>query len=85
MGFYYRKTISVGPFRVNVGKSGVGYSIGTPGFRTGVSSRGRSYTRVSIPGTGMGYQTGGRGCLFVLLAIPALGAAIVGLVRGVLG
>ena len=35
MGFYYRKSVSLGPFRVNAGKSGVGCSVGGKGFRTG--------------------------------------------------
>ena len=35
MGFTYRKSVSIGPFRVNVGRSGVGYSVGGKGFRTG--------------------------------------------------
>lgn len=34
MGFYYRKSVSLGPFRVNVGKSSVGLSTGTEGVRT---------------------------------------------------
>lgn len=85
MGFYYRKSISAGPFRVNLSKSGVGYSIGGRGFRTGVSSRGRSYTRMSIPGTGMGYQTSGRGCLIALagpLILATIGASIAKAVLG---
>jgi hypothetical protein len=28
MGFYYRKSVNLGPFRVNLSKSGVGYSVG---------------------------------------------------------
>ena len=35
MGFYYRKSVRVGPFRINLSKSGVGLSTGVPGFRTG--------------------------------------------------
>jgi len=31
MGFYYRKSVNVDPFRVKVSKSGVGYSVGGPG------------------------------------------------------
>lgn len=77
MGFYYRKSISVGPFRMNIGRSGVGYSIGGRGFRTGVSSRGRRYTSVSLPGTGIGYRTSRTGCL-VMLAAP-VGIGIVAL------
>ena len=53
MGFYYRKSVSVGPFRVNLSKSGVGYSIGGKGFRTGVSAGGKRYTTFGIPGTGV--------------------------------
>ena len=69
MGLYYRKSVGVGPFRVNIGKSGVGYSVGGRGFRTGVSSTGRKYTTFSIPGTGVGYRTSakGAGCLVVLV------------------
>ena len=71
MGFTYRKTVGFGPFRINVSKSGVGYSVGRTGFRTGVSSRGKRYTTFSVPGTGMGYRTTGKGlgCLVVLLAM----------------
>ena len=43
MGFYYRKSVNLGPFRVNIGKSGLGYSVGGRGFRVGKSSRGRKY------------------------------------------
>ena len=74
MGFYYRKSIGVGPFRVNVSKSGVGYSVGGPGFRTGISGTGRRYTTFSIPGTGVGYRTSGKGsgCLVVLCVVAIL-------------
>jgi len=78
MGFYYRKSVNLGPFRVNVGKSGVGYSVGGRGFRTGLSSRGKRYTTFSLPGTGVGYRTYGSkaGCLVVLVSIAALAAAM---------
>ena len=71
MGFYYRKSVNLGPFRVNIGKSGLGYSIGGRGFRVGKSSRGRKYTSFSIPGTGVGYRKSGAGCLVLLAGIPA--------------
>lgn len=79
MGFYYRKSASFGPFRINASRSGLGYSIGGRGFRTGVSARGRTYTRLSLPGTGFGYQTG-KGCAFVLAA--GIGIAAGGAVLG---
>ena len=40
MGFYLRKAIRVGPFRVNISKSGLGVSAGIPGFRVGTGPRG---------------------------------------------
>jgi len=56
MGFFLRRSISFGPIRFNFSKSGIGVSVGGRGFRTGISSTGRRTTRVSIPGTGIGYQ-----------------------------
>ena len=38
-------------------KSGIGFSVGGSGFREGVSSRGRKYTSVGLPGTGLSYRT----------------------------
>jgi hypothetical protein len=35
MGFYIRKSVSVGPFRFNLSKSGIGVSTGIMGFRVG--------------------------------------------------
>ncbi len=37
MGFTYRKFFNLGPFRVNLSKSGVGYSVGGRGFRVGIN------------------------------------------------
>jgi len=72
MGFRFAKSVKMGPFRVNFSKSGVGYSVGGRGFRTGVNAKGKSYSSVGLPGTGMSYRTSGKGagCL-VLLAAPA--------------
>lgn len=43
MGIFFRKSLSLGPVRVNFTKSGVGMSAGVRGFRAGVNSRGKSY------------------------------------------
>jgi hypothetical protein len=67
MGFYYRKSVNFGPFRINLSRSGGGYSVGGRGFRVGRSARGRRYTAASVPGTGVGYR--GSGCL-IILAVP---------------
>jgi hypothetical protein len=73
MGWSYRKSLSLGPFRVILSKSGIGYSVGGAGFRTGVNSRGRSYHSVSVPGTGLRYYSSGKksstGCLLLLLVV----------------
>jgi hypothetical protein len=69
MGFFYRKSVNLGPFRVNLSGSGLGYSVGGKGFRVGKSSRGRRYTAFSVPGTGVGYR--GKGCLVLMMTIPA--------------
>jgi len=69
MGWSYRKSFKAGPFRVNVSKSGIGYSVGGRGFRTGVRSNGRQYRSLSIPGTGVRYSKTvqqGSGCLVVI-------------------
>jgi hypothetical protein len=40
MGFSFRQSVSVGPFRFNLSGSGVGVSVGVPGFRVGTGPRG---------------------------------------------
>ena len=81
MGWQYRKSVSVGPFRVNLSKSGVGYSMGGRGFRSGVNSRGRRYSSVSIPGTGLRYYKSGSksstGCLVVLAALAVFAGSTI--------
>jgi len=57
MGFYIRKSITVGPLRFNLSKSGIGVSVGTTGFRVGTGPRGNYvhlgregiYYRATIP------------------------------------
>jgi hypothetical protein len=79
MGFSYRKSIRLGPFRVNLSKSGVGGSIGTRGVRTTVTPSGRRYTTFSLPGTGLSYRTDGKqGCLVQLALWLGAGALWVG-------
>lgn len=43
MGFYFRKSVRVGPIRLNFSRSGVGISAGVRGFRYGVRPNGRAY------------------------------------------
>lgn len=58
MGFYIRKAISVGPFRFNLSKSGLGVSAGVRGFRLGTGPRG-NYVHI------------GRGGLYYRKTLPS--------------
>src|SRR5437899_2119380 len=49
MGFYFRKSVRFGPFRVNFSKSGVGLSAGIRGLRVGTGPRG-NYIRAGVHG-----------------------------------
>lgn len=55
MGLRFRKSVKMGPVRVNFSKSGVGYSIGGKGFRATKKAGGGYRTTASIPGTGISY------------------------------
>jgi hypothetical protein len=72
MGFYYRRSVNFGAFRVNLSTRGIGYSVGGRGFRVGRSASGRGYTTFSIPGTGIGYR---QGCGLLLATLATLGLA----------
>ena len=58
MGLYIRKAVSVGPFRFNLSKSGVGISAGVKGLRVGTGPRGN-------------YIHMGRGGLYYRAALPS--------------
>ena len=63
MGFRFRKSINLGGgFKINISKSGVGYSWGTKGYRVTKKSTGGTRTTASIYGTGLSYvhETGKR-------------------------
>lgn len=56
MGFRYRKSIKLpGGFRINLSKSGIGYSWGVKGYRVAKTAKGTTRTTASIPGTGISY------------------------------
>ena len=58
MGFRFRKSINLGGgVRINLSKSGVGYSIGTKGARITKTARGTTRKTFGIPGTGLSYST----------------------------
>ena len=56
MGLRYRKSINLGGgFRINLSKSGIGYSWGVKGYRVTKTAKGTIRTTASIPGTGISY------------------------------
>ena len=55
MGMRFRKSIGNKYLRVNLSKSGVGYSAGVKGARITKTAKGTTRTTVGIPGTGLGY------------------------------
>lgn len=50
MGWYFRKSVKIGPVRVNFSKGGVGYSVGVRGARIGVKPNGATYLHVGLNG-----------------------------------
>ncbi|AEB13073.1 DUF4236 domain-containing protein [Treponema succinifaciens] len=56
MGFRYRKSINLGGgFRINISKSGIGYSWGVKGYRITKTARGTVRRTTSIPGSGISF------------------------------
>lgn len=50
MSWYLKRSLSLGPVRFNLSKSGVGYSVGVKGFRIGVKPNGKNYVRAGRDG-----------------------------------
>ena len=64
MGIRYRKSINLGGgARMNLSKSGVGFSVGTKGARLTKTAKGTTRSTLSIPGSGISYvsETGKSG------------------------
>ena len=58
MGFRFKKSFNIGKhFKINLSKSGIGYSFGVKGFRIGKTAKGKTRKTISLPGTGLSYQT----------------------------
>ncbi len=55
MGLRFRKSFNFGGFRINLSKSGIGYSFGFPGMRFTQLANGRKRSTLSIPGTGISW------------------------------
>lgn len=56
MGWRFRRSTRIGPFRLTAGKTGLGVSFGVKGARLGIGADGRVRSSVGLPGTGISYQ-----------------------------
>lgn len=63
MAWSYRKSITLGPLRINFSKSGVGFSFGVRGLRGGMNASGTKYVSANIPGTGIRYRKSSKSLL----------------------
>ena len=59
MAWYLRKSVSAGPIRFNLSKSGIGASVGVTGFRIGIRPNGSSYVHAGRHGLYMREELGG--------------------------
>lgn len=58
MGWHFRKSKNIfGLFRLNFSGKGIGYSYGSKFARVTHSATGRKTLRLSLPGTGLYYNT----------------------------
>ena len=58
MGFRMRRSVQLLPgVRLNLSKTGIGYSVGVKGFRMSHGADGKVRRTVSLPGTGMSHVT----------------------------
>jgi hypothetical protein len=53
MSWRFRRVISGGPFRLNLSRSGIGWSVGIPGMRYGRSATDAPYVSLGFPGLGL--------------------------------
>lgn len=57
MPLRFQRRIRILPgLHINLSRSGVGLSVGTRGAHIGIDSRGRRYTSVGLPGTGVSWR-----------------------------
>ncbi|MCL2581336.1 MAG: DUF4236 domain-containing protein [Streptosporangiales bacterium] len=57
MGWEFRKSLRMGPFRVTLSKRGLSYSAGVKGARVTKRVDGKVLRTFSVPGTGLSYRT----------------------------
>jgi hypothetical protein len=57
MGLRFQRRIKIlSGVRINLSKSGVGFSVGGRGAHIGITARGQRYTSIGMPGTGLSWR-----------------------------
>jgi hypothetical protein len=93
VGFFFRKSLKVGPLRFNLSKSGIGASVGVKGARIGVNARGNTYVAggryglyyrkqlgsAPAPRTPLSIQRPSSSAGVVILVVAAIALALIGL------
>lgn len=55
MGLRINKVIKIGPFNINISKSGIGFSFGVKGVRVAKTAKGKTRVTASIPKSGISW------------------------------
>lgn len=72
MGFRFRKSMKLGPFRFTLSKSGISASAGVKGFRVTKRADGKTQTTMSILGTGISHVSTTSGARNEISAVQEL-------------
>ena len=57
MGLRFQRRVKILPgLRLNLSRSGVGFSVGGRGAHVGITARGQRYASVGLPGTGVSWR-----------------------------
>lgn len=61
MGWYFRKSVSLGPLKLNLSKRGIGVSTGVRGARIGIDAKGEPYVSAGKGGFYFSERLGKKG------------------------
>lgn len=56
MGLIFKKSVKLGPLKINFSKSGIGYSVGNKKIRHTKTADGKTYNTINL-GHGLSYRT----------------------------
>jgi hypothetical protein len=76
MGFTYRKSVNLGPFRVNLSNSSLGYSVGRRGLSDGTTARGKKIRASASTGPELAIANRVLVALLSSLAYPPLSISV---------